>query len=206
MHAALFVKVGKVLDMNTLESTAPRDIPTSSKASFCVASRGALCCSTAFSGKGECNFLAFNENECKCTITLCEDLPDGRTRDSPLGGDDDPFDDGRCPYSESDTWIDSKELGCDDPCKNALSCNDCVDTGCTWSFTNDICSPACTDWETCIATPLSDVGISSTELCQETRSVLDDNAECESKGSCKVRFDNVSIRRRHKLSMGRHLW
>lgn len=159
----------------------------SKDASFCVGSRNEMCCSAGFSGYGDCDFLAFNEDLQKCTITLCMDLPDGWTRDPPDSSSD--FDDGRCPFEYFDfdspnPWVDPEDLACNDPCKDVSTCGDCIDAGCTWSFVDEICSPVCYDWETCLATPLTDVGISSAALCEETKSVLRDNEECEGKESC----------------------
>jgi len=131
----------------------------------CVGSRGPLCCYDFFSGWGDCSYLAFNEKEQKCTISLCANLPTGWTRVPP------EVSNGRCPYSGNEAWVEPEELGCENPCRNdgdgPPTCSECIERDCMWSFEDQDCRPACQDFEPCLAAPRSSSDFPAAELCTE---------------------------------------
>lgn len=183
--AACFLRSGwKSIGFQSRGATCPSgytQVDSSSESSFCVASRSNFCCSSVVSGTGDCEYLAFSEDDEKCTITLCNDLPNGWSRNAPS----ESFD-GLCPYPDiGSSWIESEDLGCDDPCLEKTSCGECIDTDCKWSFADNICRAACDNASTCLGMPIDDMGISTTDLCAEMQGVVSDNIECEAKSNCK---------------------
>lgn len=115
-----------------------------------------------FSGVGDCDNIAFDVVDEKCSLTECEQLPDAWSRDAPPENID-----GRCPYTGEDSWVESEDIGCDDPCLDQSNCGECVDKDCVWSFENQNCRSACSFAEKCLIMPSVDIGMGSTELYEE---------------------------------------
>jgi len=106
------------------------------KAIHCYHSRDReSCCNDGCSGIGDCQFLIFNEEGQKCSMSLCSPLPDGWSRDLPAGSY------GRCP--DEYEWVEEEDIECDNPCDALFSCGECVSTGCMWSTSEQSCNTMC---------------------------------------------------------------
>jgi len=148
----------------------------------CFSVRNEACCSSGFSGYGDCDKLIFNEVKRQCTISLCASLPDGWARDAPPPPQGEYYD-GRCPYDWE--WLQAKDVACDDPCKDFSACGECARAGCLWSDSVQSCGPICLEsgWGTCLGVS-SDSAIKAELLCEEFEQGRRDDTECATKTSC----------------------
>ncbi|CAB9520891.1 unknown protein [Seminavis robusta] len=175
----------------------------------CVETRNEYCCS-AFYGYvwPHCwPVMVENQQEHKCSLSLCEELPPGWTR-SLVEGEEDEYEDYRDLLNTSDytgyclgwelwedqnddagwTWLpwDDPTLGgsCQDPCAHYnFSCGECVAMGCTWSPRQASCHVGCEAHDNCIVTTKTE---HAEQLCQTITELMDadDEANCH-KTSCE---------------------
>jgi hypothetical protein len=138
---------------------------------FCMGERHSSCCTDGgSSGQGDCGTLAFHEGKRQCALSLCENLPEGWSRDAPEGDVYANMMMMMCPIDYE--WVE--EIDCDDPCQYIGTCGDCIKADCLWSFSSKVCSPSCDEYP-CLSFPITDDGeIDATpaQLCGEVEQVL----------------------------------